>query len=78
MNEAEWILVIFLSVALLVFLILATVLVYKLIDITKEAKKIIISGQNIAKNVEDLSSVGGVVKHFTEKFTEAHKSHKKK
>ena len=44
-----WILVIFLSVALLVFLILGIILLVKLIDMTKEAKKIIITGQGIGK-----------------------------
>lgn len=75
MNVAEWILVAFLSVALLVFLILAIVLTIKLIGITKEAKKIIVKGQDIAdnangivENVKDLTSVGGVVKTFTDKF----------
>ena len=75
MNVAEWILVVFLSVALFIFLILGIVLLAKLIGITKEAKKIIIKGQDIAdnangivENVKDLTSAGGVVKSFTEKF----------
>lgn len=78
MNTAEWILVIFLSVALLVFLILAIVLVAKLIDITKEVKKIIITGQGIATkaddivdNVKDMTSIGGIVKTFSEKYTKS-------
>ncbi len=75
MNVAEWILVIFLSVALLVFLILGIVLLAKLIGITKEAKKIIIKGQDIAENangvvenVKDMTSIGVVVKSFADKF----------
>ena len=69
MNTAEWILVIFLSVALLVFLILAIVLVAKLIGITKEVKKIVITGQGIADNIKDMSSIGGIVKTFADKYT---------
>lgn len=71
-----WILVIFLSVALLVFLILGIILLVKLIDMTKEAKKIIITGQgiaekadDIAENVKDMSSIGGLVKHFVTSYT---------
>ncbi len=77
MNTAEWILVIFLSVALLVFLILAGILVAKLIGLTKEVKKIIITGQGIAENVKDMSSIGGIVKTFAEKYTKANKGKKK-
>ncbi len=75
MNVAEWILVAFLSVTLLIFLILGIVLLVKLIGITKEAKKIIIKGQDIAENangvvenVKDMTSIGGVVKTFADKF----------
>lgn len=71
-----WILVIFLSVALLVFLILGIILLAKLIDMTKEAKKIIITGQgiaekadDIAENVKDMSSIGGLVKRFVNSYT---------
>lgn len=54
MNVAEWILVIFLSVALLIFLILACVLTTKLINLTNEAKKIVEKGQDIADNANDI------------------------
>ena len=71
-----WILVVFLSLALLVFLILGIILLVKLIGITKEAKKIVITGQgiaekadDIAENVKDMSSVGGLVKHFVDSYT---------
>jgi len=83
MNIAEWILVIFLSVALLMFLVLAIVLTIKLIGITKEVKKIVIKGQDIAEkaddiveNVKDMSSIGGLVKTFVNKYTKS-KSNKK-
>ena len=71
MNLAEWILVAFLSVALLCFLIVAIVLAVKLIHLADEAKKIVITGQSIATktddivdNVKGLTSVGGIVKAF--------------
>ena len=75
MNIAEWILVIFLSTALLVFLILGIVLLAKLISVTKEVKKIVLKGQDIASNANDvvsnvkgMTSIGGVVKNFAEKY----------
>ena len=75
MNIAEWILVIFLSTALLVFLILGVVLLAKLIGVTKEVKKIVLKGQDIATNANDvvnnvkgMTSIGGIVKNFAEKY----------
>ena len=73
MNLAEWILVIFLSTFLLLFLILAVVLLAKLIGVTREVKKIIITGQDIAENIKDMSSIGGVVKTFADKYTKSKK-----
>ncbi len=77
MNVAEWILVIFLSTALLIFLILGIVLLAKLIGVTKEVKKVVIKGQDIAAsagdvvdNVKGMTSIGGVVKTFAEKYTD--------
>ena len=71
MNVAEWILVAFLSVALLCFLIIAIVLAVKLIHLADEAKKIVITGQSIATktddivdNVKGMTSIGGIVKTF--------------
>lgn len=78
MNTAEWILVMFLSAALLVFLVVAIILVIKLIGITKEVKKIVIKGQDIAEkaddivdNVKDMSSIGGLVKTFVNKYNKS-------
>lgn len=75
MNTAEWILVAFLSMALLIFIILGIVLLIKLIGIAKEAKKIVVKGQDIAANANDvvtnvkgLTSVGGVVQTFADKY----------
>lgn len=74
MNVAEWILVAFLSVALLCFLIVAIVLAVKLIHLVDEAKKIVITGQSIATktddivdNVKGMTSVGGIVKTFAQR-----------
>lgn len=74
MNLAEWILVAFLSVALLCFLIVAIVLAVKLIHLADEAKKIVITGQSIATktddivdNVKGMTSVGGIVKTFAQR-----------
>ncbi len=75
MNTAEWIIVSILSFTLLVFLIVGIILVVKLIGVTKEAKKILITGQSIANktddiidNVKDFTTVGGVVKNFASKY----------
>lgn len=71
MNVAEWILVIMLSIALLIFLIAGIVLAIKLIRLAEEAQKIVATGQQIATkaddivdNVKGMTSVGGIVKTF--------------
>ena len=75
MNVAEWILVAILSVTLLIFLIVGIVLVVKLIDISQEVKKVIVEGQDIAKNtngivsnVKGMTSIGGTVEMFVNKY----------
>ena len=77
MNTAEWILVVFLSTALLVFIIVGIIFLIKLINLTKEAKKVIIKSQDIASNANDVvtnikgvTSIGGVVKTFADKYTD--------
>lgn len=77
MNVAEWILVVMLSVALLIFLIAGIVLIIKLIDLSNEAKKIVQTGQAIATkaddivdNVKGMTSVGGIVKTFASRVIE--------
>ncbi len=77
MNVAEWILVAFLSIALLIFIILGIIFLAKLINISKEVKKIVIKGQDIATNANDvvsnvkgMTSIGGVVKTFADKYTD--------
>ena len=76
METQAWILVFILSGTLFLFLLLAIILVVKLIGVTKEAKKIMIQGQgiaekadDIAENVRDMKTVGGVVKYFVENYT---------
>lgn len=75
MEIATWILVIFLSVTLFVFLIVGIILIIKLINFLSEAKKIVLTGQSIAEkaddvvdNVKDMTSVGGLVKTFVERY----------
>lgn len=77
MNVAEWILVIMLSVALLVFLAVGIILLVKLIHLADEAQKIVITGQGIAAkaddivdNVKGMTTVGGIVKTFANRVIE--------
>ena len=85
METAAWILVIFLSTALFLFIVVGIVLLIKLIGFTKEAKKIVIQGQGIAEkaddiagNVRDMTTVGGLVKHLAESYLDADKKTKSK
>ena len=75
MNIAEWILVAILSVTLFIFLIIAIILMIKLFGLVDEAKKVAIKGQDIAdsansvvSNVRGLTSVGGTVEMFVDKY----------
>ena len=75
MNIAEWILVVILSVTLFVFLIIGIVLLVKLIGLSKEVKKVVIEGQDIAKNtngivsnVKGMTSIGGTMEMFVDKY----------
>ena len=75
MNVAEWIIVAILSMTLLVFLIVGIVLFIKLIDLTKEAKEVVIESKDIAKNtngivsnVKGMTSIGGTVEMFVDKY----------
>ena len=75
MNTAEWILVIILSVTLFVFLITGIVLIVRLIGVSKEVKKVVIEGQDIAKNtngivsnVKGMTAIGGTVEMFVDKY----------
>ena len=75
MNIAEWILVAILSVTLFVFLIIGIVLLASLIKLTKEAQKVVAKGQDIAdnangivNNVKGMTSIGGTVEMFVDKY----------
>ena len=75
MNMAEWILVAILSVTLFIFLVVAIILMVKLFGLVDEAKKVAIKGQDIAdsangvvSNVKGLTSVGGTVEMFVDKY----------
>lgn len=75
MNVAEWIIVAILSMALLLFLILGIVLIIRLLDLSKEVKKVVIEGQDIAKNtngivtnVKGMTSIGGTVEMFVDRY----------
>ncbi len=84
MNVAEWILVAILSLTLLVFLIVATILCIRLIGLIDQAKKIANTSQSIANktddivgNVKEMTSVGGVVKQFVKKQLNVNQKAKK-
>lgn len=75
MNTAEWILVAILSVTLLIFLILGIILFAKMIGVSKEMKKVVIESQDIAKNangivsnVKGMTSIGGTMEMFVDKY----------
>jgi len=77
METPAWILVIILSVALFIFLLLGIILLIGLIRVTKEAKKIMIQGQGIAEtasdiadNVRDFTTVGGLVRYFVDNYVD--------
>ncbi len=87
MTIAEWILVAFLSVALLVFLIVGIVALVKWNHLVDEAKKVVIKGQDIAEttndiaeNVKGMTSFGNIIKTVSNSVADAvdDKSTKKK
>lgn len=77
MNVAEWILVAILSITLFVFLVVGIILMVKLLGVTDEARKVVIKSQDIAdnangvvSNVRGMTSIGGVVQTFVDKYVE--------
>jgi hypothetical protein len=75
MNVAEWILVAILSVTLFVFLIVGIILFVRLIGLSKEIKKVAVESQDIAKNangivsnVKGMTSIGGTMEMFVDKY----------
>lgn len=77
MNVAEWILVVILSITLFIFLVVGIVLMVKLLGVADEAKRVVIKSQDIAENangvvsnVRGMTSIGGVVQTFVDKYVE--------
>ncbi len=77
MNVAEWILVVILSITLFVFLVVGIILMVKLLGLTDEARKVVVKSQDIAdnangvvSNVRGMTSIGGVVQTFVDKYVE--------
>lgn len=75
MNVAEWIIVAILSITLMILLILAIILIVKLIGLSKEVEKVVVEGQDIAKNangivsnVKGMTSIGGTMEMFVDKY----------
>ncbi|MBR2855557.1 hypothetical protein IKE99_01280 [Candidatus Saccharibacteria bacterium] len=75
MNVAEWILVAILSITLLVFLVVGIILIIKLMSLSDEIKNVVIESQDIAKNangivsnVKGMTSIGGTVEMFVDKY----------
>ena len=78
METPAWILVFILSITLFIFLIVGIILLISLIRVTKEAKKIVVQGQNIAEtagdiaeNVRDFTTVGGLVRYFVDNYMDS-------
>lgn len=75
MNVAEWIIVAILSTTLLLLLILAIILLVRLINLSKEVEKVVMEGQDIARNangivsnVRGMTSFGGTVEMFIDRY----------
>ena len=75
MNLAEWILVIFLSVALLIFLIVGIIFLVKFTSLLSEieimvqtAQSIFDKADDVADNIKDLTSVGPLAKGFVTEY----------
>ncbi len=75
MNTAEWILVAILSITLFIFLIVGIILIVKLIGLTKEVNKVVVEGQDIAKNtngivnnIKGMTAFGGTIQMFVDKY----------
>lgn len=75
MNVAEWILVVILSLTLFVFLVVGIVFFKKLIDLVGKMGGVVEKGQDIAENangivenIKGMTSIGGAVELFVEKY----------
>ena len=77
MNVAEWILVVILCVTLFIFLVVGIVLMVKLLGLAEETRKVVEKSQDIAEdakgvvnNVKGMTSFGGAVETFVDKYLE--------
>lgn len=75
METAAWILVILLSSTLFIFLVVGIILLIKMIKLSREAEKVVVEGQEIAKNtnevvanVRGMTAFGGTVEMFVNKI----------
>lgn len=75
MNVAEWIIVAILSLTLLAFLIVGIILMLKLMDLSKDAQRIIAKGQDLAdnangvvSNVKGMTALGGTMEMIVNKY----------
>jgi len=75
MNVAEWIIVAILSITLFIFLVTGILFLVKLIGLSKEVEKVIVESQDIAKNtngivsnIRGMTSIGGTVEMFVDKY----------
>ncbi len=75
MNVAEWILVVILSVTLFVFLVVGIIFFKRLIELVKKMGDVVDEGQDIAKNangivenIKGMTSIGGAIELFVEKY----------
>lgn len=75
LNVAEWIIVGILSFTLFIFLIVGIIFIVKLIKLTKEAGKVVETGQSVANkandiagNVKDMTSVGPLAKGYVREY----------
>ena len=75
MNLAEWIIVMFLAVALLVFLIVGIIFIVKFTSLLSEIEIMVQTGQSIfdkaddvADNIKDLTSVGPLARGFVKEY----------
>lgn len=85
MNTAEWILVAILAATLFVFLVVGIVLLIKLIDLIKGIKGIVAEGEDVVKNtngivqnIKGMTSIGGTVEMFVDKYINPKLKEKKK
>lgn len=75
MNVAEWILVAILCITLFVFLVLGIVLIVKLIGLSEKVEEVVVESKDIARNangvvsnVKGMTSIGGTVEMFVDRY----------